>query len=265
MSSSSYGYLAIFRLFFKPGINLNTRQIALMTTLFLTQHKKSLQQSEMPAPQKCSVCRREGHRNSKKSPCLLEPIPPPPPADPVSAEALRNRYMRLRDFEAAEMADDLAFGYKTRRYGLPEHISENIIKFVIQNKLGDPTCSWGCTVGDLFSAKSKIIECKSLTSDGPTSFGPDQKWNEIFFLDARKWMEDEFHVWKCTAPSTHEVWKTLKISKEQTKEDQSAEHRRPRIGWEALYPQISAFCTEVYAGPFEGIFVPAPPPVPSAV
>jgi len=219
----------------------------------------------MPSPQKCSHCHQEGHRNSKKSPCQRDPVARPPPADPVSAEALRNRYKRLRDFESAEMADDATFGYKTRRYGLPEHISENIVKFVIHNKLGDTTCSWGCAVGDLFSSKSKIIECKSLTSDGPTSFGPDQKWDEIYFLDARKWLEDELHVWKCSAPSTHEVWKTLKISKGQTKADQSAEHRRPRIGWEALYPQISAFCSEVYSGPFEGIFTPAPPAEPSAV
>ena len=156
------------------------------------------------------------------------------------------------------MADDVTFGYKTRRNGLPEHISENIVKFVIHNKLNDTTCSWGCAVGDLYSKKSKIIECKSLTSDGPISFGPAQKWDEIYFLDARKWLNDELHIWKCSAPSTHEVWKTLKISKGQTKADQSAEHRRPRIGWNALYPQISAFCLEVYSGPFEGIFIPAP-------
>ena len=210
--------------------------------------------NEMSSPKLCSHCRQAGHSNTKKNPCTRDA---PPLVDPVSADALRARYKRLREFEAAEMADDVTYGYKTRRNGLPEHISENIVKFVIQNKLDDETCSWGCTVGDLYSTKSKIIECKSLTSDGPISFGPDQKWDVSYFLDARKWLEDEIVVWQCSVPSTHEVWKTLKISKGQTKGDQSAEGRRPRINWEALYPQISAYCKEVYRGPFEGIFVKA--------
>jgi hypothetical protein len=80
----------------------------------------------------CSYCHREGHTNSKKKPCTQEPLASP---DPVTHEILRTRYNRLREFEMAEIKDDENFGYKTRRNGLPDHISENIIKFVIHNKL----------------------------------------------------------------------------------------------------------------------------------
>jgi hypothetical protein len=59
----------------------------------------------------------------------------------VTPEALRKRYVRLLEFEKANIAQDKEDGYKTRRLGLPEHISENIIKFVIQNHLGDPSCN----------------------------------------------------------------------------------------------------------------------------
>jgi hypothetical protein len=201
----------------------------------------------------CSHCRRDGHTNSKKKPCTLEPLVP---KDPVTPEALRTRYNRLREFENAEIADDKKFGYDTRRNGLPEHISENVIKEVIKNHLGDRSCTWMCNGGDLYSNESKVIECKSFTSKGPTSFGPKQKWNVIYFLDARDWLDDKLIVWQINLPNTHDVWKNIKVKESQTKEDQADEGRRPRINWNGLYPQISEHCTKVYEGTFEGIFIP---------
>jgi hypothetical protein len=196
----------------------------------------------------CGVCRREGHSNTKKKPCTLQPH------DPVTPEALRKRYVRLLEFEKANIAQDKEDGYKTRRLGLPEHISENIIKNIIQNHLGDPSCTWGCAVGDLYSTKSKVIECKSFTSEGPTSFGPTQPWNVIYFLDARGWLTDALVLWEICLPNTHEIWKNIKVKEGQTKDEQGEEGRRPRINWDGLYPQIQEHCKKVYEGTFEGIF-----------
>lgn len=209
----------------------------------------------------CSHCHREGHTNSKKKPCTQEPLASP---DPVTPEILRTRYNRLREFEMAEIKDDENFGYKTRRNGLPDHISENIIKFVIHNNLNDSSCTWGCKVGDLYSDKSKIIECKSLTSDGPTSFGPKQKWNVIYFLDAREWLDDKLVIWQCSLPNTDDVWKNIEVKKGQTKAEQGDAGRRPRINWDSLYSQISEHCNIVYEGTFEGIFIKPSTKAPSA-
>lgn len=210
---------------------------------------------------RCSVCRREGHNSTKKKPCTLEPLAP---VDPVTPDALRKRYILFLNFEKAQIALDKEYEYTTRRNGLPEHISENIIKNIIQNYLGDLSCSWGCLVGDLYSNKYFVIECKSFTSDGPTSFGPNQKWNTIYFLDAREWLMDRFVLWEIPLPNTHEIWKNIKVNKGKsarggkgkTKDEQGEEGRRPRINWERLYPQIQEHCTKVYDGTFEGIFIP---------
>jgi hypothetical protein len=199
----------------------------------------------------CSHCRGDGHKNSKKKPCTREPLVP---TDPVTPVALRARYNRLLDFEKAEIDDDKTYGYKTRRYGLPEHISENIIKFVIINHLSDISCTWGCAVGDLYSNKLKTIECKSFTSEGPTSFGPKQKWDVIYFLDARGWLDDKLIVWQINLPNDHDIWENIEVGASQTKGGQGDEGRRPRINWSALYPQIEGHCTKVYEGTFEGIF-----------
>jgi hypothetical protein len=145
-------------------------------------------------------------------------------------------------------------GYKTRWDGLPEHVSENIIKFFIQRKLKDPSCTWLCKKGDLTSTLLGAIECKSFTSDGPTSFGPKQKWDIIFFLDAREWLNDRLVIWQINLQSTDEVWKSIKVNKKQSKADQSDESRRPRINWEGLKPQLGDHCKKVYEGNFEDIF-----------
>ena len=196
----------------------------------------------------CSVCRGNDHSNSKKNPCTLQP------PDPVTPEALRKRYALLLDFVKANIALDKEYAYDTRHDGLPEHISENIVKFVIRNHLGDPSCTWGCVVGDLYSTKSKVIECKSFTSNGPTSFGPKQAWNMIYFLDAREWLTDRLVLWEISLPNTHEIWKNIQVKKGQTKDEQGEEGRRPRINWDGLYPQIQEHCKKVYEGNFEGIF-----------
>ncbi len=176
-------------------------------------------------------------------------------ADP-SEEALRARHKLLSDYVRACIAHDYKYGYQTRRQGLPEHISENIVKFIIRNHLNDNTCTWACAVGDLSSSVFKIIETKSFTSAGPTSFGPKQKWDVIYFLDARGWLSDRFILWEIRLANTDDIWKKMKVKKNQTKDEQSEEGRRPRISWDALYPQINDHCTKVYEGTFEGIFTP---------
>lgn len=46
------------------------------------------------------------------------------------------------------------------------------------------------------------------------------------------------------------------MSKTQTFEDQTKQGRRPRIIWEYLQPQLKSYCSKVYEGTFEDIFIP---------
>lgn len=173
----------------------------------------------------------------------------------VTPDALRRRYHSWKRCEEENIAMDREFGYKTRRNGLQEHVSENIIKFILRNHLAI-NATWECTVGDLFSNDEGITECKSFTSDGPTSFGPKQKWDVIYFLDARRWLEDEFILYKVALSSTDPIWINMPVSKTQTKADQADENRRPRANWKLLSDYLGENCKVVYRGSFEGIFTP---------
>lgn len=137
--------------------------------------------------------------------------------------------------------------------GMPEHISENMIKFILQNKCDDASCTWRCA-GDLISKKEGKQECKCFISDGPLSFGPTCKWNYIYFLDARQYLANKFTLYKIKLKNTSNDWKSIKVKKSQSYEDQCKQGRRPRIGWKSLYQQIKDFTEIVFEGSFEDIF-----------
>jgi hypothetical protein len=185
-------------------------------------------------------------------------------ADTYTAQILRTRFLQHKAYVQATRVIQRESGLPIRYPNMPEDISENMVKFIIHTQVGDTTSKWvkaikakGKTLsGDLVSEKEGTQECKCFTSDGPPSFGPKEKWNVIYFLDARKWLDDSFECWRIPLANDSAEWKAIKMNKKknETHEDQSNQGRRPRITWESLYPQISAHCTKIYSGSFEGIF-----------
>lgn len=165
-----------------------------------------------------------------------------------------NRYKR-NHYENEELKKVLPIRHENIR----EDISENIVKFIIINYENDKTCKWAKAInknGDLYSEKYLYpIEVKTFASDGPTTFGPDKKFNVIYFLDMRKWKEDIIILWKVNLSSDSIEIKNIKMNKHQTHFDQCIEGRRPRISWDTLYPQISEHCIKIYEGTFENIFI----------
>jgi hypothetical protein len=72
--------------------------------------------------------------------------------------------------------------YKICRHSnFPSHISENIAKFAIHKKYKIMP-NWNTKHGDLILC-NKQIEIKAFSSNGPTSFGPTEKWDYIYFVD----------------------------------------------------------------------------------
>ena len=180
--------------------------------------------------------------------------------DKYTPSILRRRYNRFREdyIDCSELIEKT--GLPIRHQNPPEDISENIAKFIMINYDNDPTCKWAKSIGvkgDLYSEKYTIdspAEIKALTSDGPSSFGPEKKFSVIYFLDMRDWLNDKFILWKVNLTSESPAWKEIKMNKKQTFEDQCKEGRRPHISWDNIYPQISEHCVKVYDGTFEGIF-----------
>lgn len=181
--------------------------------------------------------------------------------DKYTKEILKEQYALQKSYYIGRLNTTKNIGIKVRMSGIPEDISENIIKNIIHNKLNDKTSRWNCEKGDLQSEKEGIQECKCFTSDGPLSFTPSSHWDVIYFLDARKWLDDNYTLYRISLKRTSEEWRNIKMNKNQTFEDQTNQGRRPRINWESLYPQIASYCNKVYEGNFDDIFIPLEYPI----
>lgn len=177
-------------------------------------------------------------------------------SDIYNEDVLREQYLIHKTYVKGRMETTNRIGIKVRLPSIPEDISENIIKFIIYNKLNDKTSRWECEKGDLLSDVEGIQECKCFTSDGPSSFTPKTNWDVIYFLDARDWHNDKFILYRIPLKRTSDEWRNIKVNKTETFEKQCEQGRRPRITWESLYPQISSYCTKVYEGVFNDIFIP---------
>jgi len=177
-------------------------------------------------------------------------------ADNYTEKVLRENYTVHKNYVIIRKEVSKRLGVKIRFAGIPEDISENIIKFII-HKIGDKTSNWNCGKGDLMSQREGKQECKCFTSDGPPSFSPASDWDVIYFLDARKWLDDSFILYKVNLKKSSNEWKNIKVKKTQTFEDQCKQGRRPRINWNSLYPQISQYSEKIFEGSFESIFTPS--------
>jgi hypothetical protein len=170
------------------------------------------------------------------------------------SNVLKKQYEVHRKYYIERMHAKKKYNIDFRLPSIPEDISENIIKYIIHNKLGDITTTWNCKKGDLFSKKEGVQECKCFTSDGPISFTPTSEWDVIYFLDARDWLKNNFILYRINLKRTSSEWKKIKVNKKETFEEHCKQKRRPRLNWESLKLQVLSFCTKVYEGTFENIF-----------
>ena len=232
----------------------------------------STNKTEDTSKMKCSICKQEGH-NKRSCKKMTTPVSAPkieaetdvkviPPVkvemaeDTYTKDLLKEQYALHKAYVNGRINTTKKIGVKVRLPSIPEDISENIVKFILHNKVKDTTSRWDCKKGDLQSEKEGKQECKCFTSDGPPSFTPSSDWDVIYFLDARNWLNDKFILYRVLLKRTSSEWKNIKVSKTQTFDDQTKQGRRPRITWESLQPQISSYCNKVYDGTFDDIFNP---------
>ena len=169
--------------------------------------------------------------------------------DKYSLECLITRFNQKKNDLLFDKLFSKQYGISLRNNGLPEDISENIIKFILYMR-GDKTVKWlpGC---DLISKIDGCIECKSFSSKGPISFSPTSSWDILYILDATEWLDEKFILWKCELPK--DKWTIVKVNNTQTFIDQCIQGRRPRIGWSKLHSQITVYCTNIFQGTFTDI------------
>lgn len=138
---------------------------------------------------------------------------------------------------------------KQRQPNFPEDISENIVRFIIE-KLEKINVSWNTTSGDLMIINTKEkIEVKCFSSTGPTSFGPTEKWDYLYFLDAIDFINMNFKCYKISLSNDNDIWKNIKINKKETFNEQCVQGRRPRIQYSSLKSLIPIeYITEIFNG-----------------
>lgn len=103
---------------------------------------------------------------------------------------------------------------KIRNENFPSDISENIVKFAIFKKYGIMPC-WYTDKGDIVINKKHIfkqIEVKGFMSTGPSSFGPTEKWDWIYFVDGSDIRNKKFKVYEIHLSNDSVIWKNIRIS-----------------------------------------------------
>lgn len=137
---------------------------------------------------------------------------------------------------------------KIRQTNFPSEISENIVKFVFFHKYKImPT--WNTDIGDL-QCGDISIEVKAFSSLGPTTFGPTEKWNRIYFLDATQFNDSVFKVYECKLKNTSHTWQQLRVNKGDTYGEHARQGRRPRLCFSDIWQQLGVNCKLIYDGPF---------------
>ena len=189
--------------------------------------------------------------------------------DGYSVFLLRQRYHLFRNYVMETMNLQEKFQCDLRLPNPPEDITENIVKFLIRRELGDRTCVWCKGVvgktGDLFSSQGGLYEVKAFTSDGPCSFGPKKKFDCLFFLDMRRWLENHFILWRFHLSNASPLFKNIPINgMKSSMQDKCERGLRPHVCFETIYEFLHdkkdseglEICTKIYEGTFENICNP---------
>lgn len=145
----------------------------------------------------------------------------------VSSMSISDDDSSLKDNMTLEMVNDMLNMYiykinfnesineklskkKIRNENFPSEISENITKFIL-SKIYNCMPNWDTDYGDL-EMDNKKLEVKCFSSNGPSSFGPTEKWDYIYFLDATKFKNKYFELYEIKLSNNSKDWRNLIIS-----------------------------------------------------
>ena len=140
---------------------------------------------------------------------------------------------------------------KRRNENFPSDISENIAKLVIFAKYGIMPC-WDTNKGDIIINKTGIfkqIEVKGFMSTGPSSFGPKENWDLLYFVDGQDLINKNFKVYEVKLSNKNEIFRNINISKKETYGNIADSGRRPRGCFYNIFkPQLGCHCKLIFDG-----------------
>lgn len=141
---------------------------------------------------------------------------------------------------------------KIRISNFPSHISENIAKFVYNNKYKFMP-NWDTDKGDLIlKIKTKTIRIEVKGSidlfKAPPSFGPKEEWDIIYFVNGINTLEKKYKVYEIKLSNKSDKWKNIQVNRNHTFYDQCCQGRRPRILFSKIQEQLNIHCKLIFDG-----------------
>jgi hypothetical protein len=158
----------------------------------------------------------------------------------------------IRDIKFNDKINALLSKKKRRNENFPSDISENIAKFAIFQKYGIMPC-WDTDKGDIIINKLTVfkqLEIKGFMSDGPSSFGPTENWDWIYFVDARDIRNRCFKVYEIKLSNKNEIFRSIKLTKKENYGEIADNNQRGKLrsSFEKIKPQLEQYCNLIFDG-----------------
>jgi hypothetical protein len=139
-----------------------------------------------------------------------------------------------------------------RMFNFPEDVSENIARMAIK-VIEKQHCEWqvdGCTADlikwdtseSLIEPVRKDIEVKCFMSGGANTFSRVAHWDEIYFVDARDFHNDNFGVYRIPISSDSPEWAYL---------IRNRNCERPKIRLQDIERDFPDLIIPIYDGPLK--------------
>lgn len=125
-----------------------------------------------------------------------------------------------------------------RMPNFPEYISENIARFALQLYLNLPEPPSRDTKSGDLDLLSYKIEVKTFSSDGPISFGPSEKWDQLVLVDARDYMNNNYYIYLIEYSNDSLEFSSIMVNKSTSYLDMCKTGKRPRINPLKLIDQL---------------------------
>jgi hypothetical protein len=112
--------------------------------------------------------------------------------------------------------------------------------------------NWDTDKGDLVINKDNLflqLEIKGFMSSGPSSFGPTETWDFLYFVDARDTLNYNFKVFEIKLSNKSSEFRSLMINNKYSFGDIADSGKRPRASFEDIFKkQLGCKCKLIFEG-----------------
>lgn len=136
---------------------------------------------------------------------------------------------------------------KIRHENFKSEISENIVRMLLTD-IYKTRVEWSSVKSGDLLMDEKRLEVKAFSSNGPSSFGPKENWDWIYFLDCRNHLDFNFKLYEIRLSNNNALWQNLKLNKENTMFDFCQQGKRPRLKFNEIQDQLGAHVKLIWQG-----------------